>query len=185
MPWIEQIDETRAEQDLKELYEEIQSTRGKVSNVMRVHSLLPQTMRAHLRLYTLLMFETVTSLSRAERELVAVTVSSENNCEYCVRHHLEALKTFWKDEQKLKSVLERKWTLLSEREKALVDYALQLTRAPAETTPHHLESLRKAGLSDRDILHLNLVVAYFNFVNRLVLGLGVEFTEDEIKGYKY
>jgi len=41
------------------------------------------------------------------------------------------------------------------------------------------------GLTDEEILSVNLVTSYFNFVNRIALGLGVEFSEEEIKGYKY
>jgi alkylhydroperoxidase family enzyme len=48
-----------------------------------------------------------------------------------------------------------------------------------------LDGLRKQGLTDADILRLNLVVSYFNFVNRIALGLGVEFTLEEITGHKY
>ena len=51
-------------------------------------------------------------------------------------------------------------------------------------TESDLGELRAVGLSDRDILDLSLVVAYFNFVNRLALGLGVSFSADEISGYK-
>jgi alkylhydroperoxidase family enzyme len=48
-----------------------------------------------------------------------------------------------------------------------------------------VEKLRELGASDRAILDADLVIAYFNFVNRLVLGLGVELEDDEGKGYRY
>jgi len=51
---------------------------------------------------------------------------------------------------------------------------------------HHAdERLRQAGFSDEDILSINLIVSYFNFVNRIALGLGVEFSEAEVRGYNY
>jgi alkylhydroperoxidase family enzyme len=50
-------------------------------------------------------------------------------------------------------------------------------------TESDLGELRAVGLSDQDILDLTLIAAYFNFVNRLVLGLGVEYTDEEIAGY--
>ena len=46
-----------------------------------------------------------------------------------------------------------------------------------------LGELRAVGLSDRDILDLTMIVGYFNFVNRIAVGLGVEFSEDEVRGY--
>ena len=46
-------------------------------------------------------------------------------------------------------------------------------------------ALREKGLSDSEILSVNLIASYFNFVNRIALGLGVEFTPDEVGGYEY
>ena len=51
-------------------------------------------------------------------------------------------------------------------------------------TESDLGELRAVGLSDRDILDLTLITAYFNFVNRIAMGLGVEFDADELSGYR-
>lgn len=56
----------------------------------------------------------------------------------------------------------------------MLDYAAKLTRSPADTAASDVESLRTAGLTDREILDLVMVVGYFAFANRLVDGLGVE-----------
>lgn len=56
----------------------------------------------------------------------------------------------------------------------MVDYAVALTREPASIKAKHIESLRGAGLSDAAIHDAAAVTAYFNFVNRMALGLGVE-----------
>ncbi len=56
----------------------------------------------------------------------------------------------------------------------MIDFAVQLTRAPSATSDAHVGSLRAAGLDDRSILDLCQVVSYFNFVNRMAEGLGVE-----------
>ncbi len=66
----------------------------------------------------------------------------------------------------------------TKRERAMLNYALALTRDPAAMTREHLQPLREAGLSDAEILDANQVTAYFAYVNRLVDGLGVEL-EDE------
>jgi uncharacterized protein YciW len=52
-------------------------------------------------------------------------------------------------------------------------------------TQNDITKLQKAGFSDDDILSINLITSYFNFVNRVALGLGVEFSEDEARGYRY
>jgi alkylhydroperoxidase family enzyme len=50
---------------------------------------------------------------------------------------------------------------------------------------NNIRELRHIGYKDEEILEINLIVSYFNFVNRIASGLGVEFTEEEIKGYQY
>ena len=60
----------------------------------------------------------------------------------------------------------------------MVDFAIHLTRTPGATGPRHISGLREAGLDDRAILDLCQVVAYFNFVNRMAEGLGVELEDD-------
>jgi uncharacterized peroxidase-related enzyme len=65
-------------------------------------------------------------------------------------------------------------TALDERGAALVAYAVKLTRAPREVTEADTDPLRRAGLSDAGIHDAATVTAYFNFVNRVALGLGVE-----------
>ena len=63
---------------------------------------------------------------------------------------------------------------ISEKEKAMLDYAVKLTKKPAAVKKEDLDQLREFDLSDRDILDLNQVVAYFNYVNRTADGLGIE-----------
>ena len=65
----------------------------------------------------------------------------------------------------------------------IVRHAEKLTSAPSAMTESDLGELRAEGLSDRDILDLTLIVAYFNFVNRIALGLGVTYSEEETGGY--
>ena len=55
---------------------------------------------------------------------------------------------------------------------------------PGDSREAHVRALREAGLDDSEVLDTTLVVAYFNFVNRIALGLGVEFSDDEVSGYK-
>ncbi len=186
MAWIETIDEDDATDALADVYERIGSTRGKVANIMKVHSLRPDTMQAHSDLYRTLLFAR-TDLSRAERELIAVVVSDANDCAYCVAHHRAALDAYWKDADRIDAVLNRdaKAAALSEREQALVSYSRLLTTAPNSVTEAHVDELRDAGLSDQAILDTALVASYFNFVNRTALGLGVSFTPEEAKGYSY
>ncbi len=185
MNWIRVIHEDEAEGELADVYQQIAKKRGKLSNIMRIQSLAPQAMQAHLDLYLEVMFSKG-GLSRAERELVAVVVSMENGCEYCTLHHAAALEAWWKDADRVARLRRDPATAeLSPREAALVEYALGLTREPAALTEGDLAPLRSAGLTDEEVLQANMITAYFNFVNRIAEGLGVEAPPEEVEGYRY
>jgi len=68
---------------------------------------------------------------------------------------------------------------LPDRQRAIVDYALKLTREPWNMKEHDVEVLRKAGLDDSQVLDVCQVTAYYAFVNRLAQGLGVELESPE------
>ena len=120
----------------------------------------------------------------SEREAIAVVVSASNDCAYCVNHHVEALRRYLKDEETL-SLLSNADGLetLEPRLSNIVRHAEKLTTAPGAMTESDLGELRAVGLSDQDILDVSLITAYFNFVNRIALGLGVVYSDEEVSGY--
>ncbi len=81
MAWIKVIDETEAEGALREAYALVHAARGRVANIHKIHSVCPASMRTHLEIYRGLMFGP-SELTRAERETLAVTVSTVNRCHY-------------------------------------------------------------------------------------------------------
>jgi uncharacterized peroxidase-related enzyme len=184
MSWITEIGADEAGEKLAAIYAELGEKRGKVSNILKVHSLNPAAMGNHLELYMTLMFGK-SGLSRAEREAIAVVVSAANDCAYCVNHHVEALRRYVKDEETLEMLASADGLeTLEPRLSNIVRHADKLTSAPSAMTESDLGELRAVGLSDNDILDLTLIVSYFNFVNRVALGLGVTFSDDELSGYK-
>src|SRR5210317_930946 len=104
MSWIQEIEVDEADGELAEMYAELTRKRGKISNILKVHSLNPRAMGDHLDLYMTLMFGK-SGLSRLEREAVAVVVSAANECDYCVNHHVEALRHFVDDEDTLNMLM--------------------------------------------------------------------------------
>jgi len=185
MPWIKQINEKDATGKLNEVYDELLSARGKISNIMKIHSLDAETMKHHLDLHLSIMFNE-SNITREEKELIAVVVSSLNNCSYCIHHHAEALKFYWNDEAKINMLIsDYKSIEFPIRIHAILNYAEKLTVTPGLVNEYDVQNLRIHDLSDEDILNVNLVVSYFNFANRIANGLGVETSEDEAKGYKY
>jgi uncharacterized peroxidase-related enzyme len=102
-----------------------------------------------------------------------------------VNHHVEALRRYVKDEETLEMLASADGLeTLEPRLSNIVRHADKLTSAPSAMTESDLGELRAVGLSDNDILDLTLIVSYFNFVNRVALGLGVTFSDDELSGYK-
>lgn len=186
MPHIEVIQHDKAEGELKEIYDQLVKSRGKLAEVHMIQSLNPPTIMAHMELYLKIMFGK-SPLRRYQREMMAVITSKNNDCAYCIKHHAEALLHFWKDEQKIgQLVKDFRSAELAPKDYLLCLLAEKLTLAPNYSGKESLlGSLRDEGLDDRAILDATLVIAYFNFVNRLVLNLGVELETDGGKGYAY
>lgn len=81
MAWIQVIDEQDGSDELREAYRTAASRRGQVANILKIHSIHPRALVRHLELYVELMFGQ-SELTRAERERIAVTVSTANHCHY-------------------------------------------------------------------------------------------------------
>ena len=183
MSWIDKVEVSDADGKLGAMYAELLEKRGKISNILKVHSLSPTAMGDHLNLYMTIMFGK-SGLSRAEREAVADVVSANNDCAYCINHHVEALRHYIEDEEILEMLATADGLeTLEPRLSNIVRHAEKLTSAPSAMTESDLGELRAVGLADKDILDLTLIVGYFNFVNRIALGLGVEFSAEEMSGY--
>ncbi|MBN1987712.1 MAG: peroxidase-related enzyme [Prolixibacteraceae bacterium] len=186
MSRIQVIPPEEATGRLKEIYDEIVDKRGKLADVHTIQSLRPESIVAHMDLYLEIMFSR-SELSRAEREMMAVLVSVANGCEYCQLHHIQALSHYWKDEDRIQQLrVNFENAALNQRELALAGFANLLTIThEAYKNEKYLQPLTEAGLSDKALLDATLVVAYFNFVNRIVLALGLEASEQEMQGYQY
>lgn len=93
-------------------------------------------------------------------------------------HHRRGLRRLLKDDALLAAV-ERDWrdAPLDERRRALLTYAVKLTRTPAEMVAADVEALRAVGLADRDVLDLAEVVAYYAYANRIADGLGIRLED--------
>lgn len=185
MPFIKVIQENEAEGELKTIYDDLIQSRGKIAEVHKIQSLNPQSIVNHMDLYMTIMFGK-SPLRRVQREMIAVVVSKANNCEYCQVHHAKAVSHYWKDDETV-AQLKQDYTQLelSEKDNLLCNYAWELTKNPGNHTEEKfITPLRNAGLDDRAILDATLVIAYFNFVNRIVLGLGVNLEENS-GGYNY
>lgn len=186
MAIIKTIEYNQATGRLKDIYDDLISKRGKLAEVHKIQSLRPESIVKHIDLYLEIMFSK-SELSRAEREMMAVVTSVANNCHYCQIHHSEALNNYWKDEERILRLQNNFYDAqLSEKELLLCQFAKDLTLKPVGfKEPEEINKLKSIGLTDEAILDATLVVAYFNFVNRIVLGLRVNIEDNGATGYNF
>lgn len=171
---------------LRDIYDDLIAKRGRLAAVHTIQSLNPDSIIAHMDLYMTIMFSQ-SPLTRAQREMIAVVVSSVNGCGYCQEHHGEALNKYWKNENRVQSLRMGYETAgLNVHDTILCRYAVELTLHPDDfENSNQSDILRQKGFDDRAILDATMVIAYFNFVNRIVLALGVQIEEKAGEGYKY
>ena len=81
MAWIDTINERDADESLKDQYAKLKDSRGGVDNILKIHSLNPESLDAHVRLYKTIMYGK-SPIRRVNREMIAVLVSSINQCHY-------------------------------------------------------------------------------------------------------
>jgi uncharacterized peroxidase-related enzyme len=145
---------------------------GFVPNVLRLYALRPSHLIAWNAWYEVAM-KGDSGLTKVEREMIAVVVSLENECPYCIAAHSAALRKLTKDpaaSDRLAAGYEKAG--LEPRQVAMLDYAVKLTRRPAEMTEADVAALRAAGWSDEDVMDIAEVTALFNMSNRMASGLG-------------
>jgi uncharacterized peroxidase-related enzyme len=147
---------------------------GYVRNQQRVLAHKPAILTALTALGDAVVRDEAGALTPRERELIALVVSVENRCEACVFAHAAALRGHSGDTEWVATIeVNFRRARLSPRERALADYALAVTRAPAEVEPAQIETLRGAGLTELAIVEAATVAAYFNLTNRLNSALGI------------
>jgi uncharacterized peroxidase-related enzyme len=185
--WIKMIREEEATGVLREMYDDARTPHGTVDNVMKVHSLRPHTMQGHVALYKSVLHHADITLPLWFLEVIASYTSIKNECEYSLTHHYTNARRLIDDEDRSDKILvalkEGKPELMFEgMYLALLRYAEKLTLQIAEMEIQDIQKLRESGCNDGEILEVNQVVAYFNYSNRLLNGLGVT-TEGDAIGY--
>ncbi|MEO1155500.1 MAG: peroxidase-related enzyme, partial [Pseudomonadota bacterium] len=176
-----------ADAPLKEVLDLARTPHGTVDNVMRVHSLRPNTMRGHVVLYRAALHDDANTLPMWLQETISSYVSILNECPYSLANHWKNAAHLIGDSDRadaIKTSLDahQPERVFSGRELALMAYAEKLTLRPGEMVEADVTALRDAGLDDGEILEANQIIGYFNYVNRLLNGLGVS-TAGDVVGY--
>jgi uncharacterized peroxidase-related enzyme len=140
---------------------------GMVPNVLRAYAFNVDKLNAFSAFYNELMLAG-SGLSKLEREMIAVVVSSVNKCYYCLTAHGAAVRALSGDPA-LGEMLVMNWRVadLSHRQTAMLAFAEKVTKASAEIAESDREALREAGFSDHDIWDIANVAGFFNMSNRV------------------
>jgi uncharacterized peroxidase-related enzyme len=173
--WLPTVDPAAATEEQLTVLDESSPT-GRTSQyyLLLVHEV--GALRERSRLFKSVMYGPGGS-SRAERELATVGVSRINGCPYCASVHGRLYAQLTKHPEVIQAIFDNGVeTELGERERAIIDYAVKLTRDPAGATPADVEPLRKAGLSNQAILDITHAIAMFAWANRLMQTLGEPVT---------
>ncbi len=147
---------------------------GMVPNVLRAYAFDIAKLDVFAALYNDLMLGD-SDLTRLERELIAVAVSAENRCWYCLVAHGAAVRQMSGDPAfGERMVLNWRTADLDARMTAILKFAVKLTRDPAAMGTADRTALRAAGLDDRAIWDVASVAAFFNMTNRVASATGME-----------
>lgn len=171
--WLKVPDRSDVPENVETLFQKFEAKLGMLPNMPQIFSLTPEHFLKWFGYYDFLMRSEQSGLSRREREMMALVVSSENKCEYCLATHSAYLRELTGDAI-LPDVLIHNFRRadISEREKALLEFAYKMTRCSFEMTEEDLQPLRNLGLSDATIFEAAQVAAMFNYTNRLANALG-------------
>jgi len=143
---------------------------GMVPNVLRAYAFDVEKLNAFTAMYNDLMLGD-SSLSKLEREMIAVAVSSYNKCYYCLVAHGAAVRQLSGDPELGEAlVMNYRVAKISAKQRAMLDFAVKLTRESAAVEEADRQVLRDQGFNDRDIWDIASVAGFFNMTNRVASG---------------
>jgi len=155
------------EPDMQAYFAKCVEKLGFVPNVLRAYAFDNAKLRAFILMADDLMLGD-SGLSKLEREMIAVAVSSVNHCHYCLTAHGAAVRQRAKDPE-MGELMAQNYRAadLPPRQAAMLDFAVKLTEAPDKIDEQDRKRLRRAGFRDRDIWDIAAVAAFYNMSNRM------------------
>ena len=162
------------EDQVKNYLEIVQQKLGFIPNVLAAFAKFPKQFEGFTKLYNALMLGE-SGLTKLEREMIAVTVSSENHCFYCLVAHGSAVRELSKDPQLGERIAANfRSAELPKKQEELLNFTKKLTKDPSEIGENDRKKLRDVGYIDRDIWDIRAIVGLFNMTNRLASATEME-----------
>ncbi len=159
--------------DIKKYFAICEEKLGLVPNVLRAYTANLEKLRNFSKLYnTIMLDEENCGLSKLEREMIAVAVSSANRCYYCLVAHGQAVRRLSGDPQLGEMmVMNYRVAALDRRQRAMLDFVWKLTKSPHDITDDDRKGLGDAGFSEQDIFDICDTAGFYNYTNRVAHGL--------------
>lgn len=185
MSWIKIINYNHASSQLKKIYDRVKGPNNNVDNILLIHSLRPHSLVGHMTLYKNVLHNSNNTLPKWYLEAIGVYVSYLNKCNYCVEHHFAGFKRLFGNDtlaDKFKQAVfnDNLEGTLDDKYLEGLNYSKVLTLNLNDIKEENIDKLRQKGFSDGEILEINQVASYFNYVNRTAVGLGVDTKGDII-----
>ncbi|WP_300519644.1 peroxidase-related enzyme [Aliiroseovarius sp.] len=160
-------------EDIRKYFDICEEKLGLVPNVLKAYAFDMEKLRPFMAMYNELMLGD-SGLSKLEREMIAVVVSSINNCWYCQVAHGAAVRALSGDPA-LGEAMVMNWRAapLDARQTAMLVFSEQVAKASSETGEADRQALRDAGFSDRDIWDIAATVGFYSMSNRMASAVGM------------
>ncbi|MGH9776426.1 MAG: carboxymuconolactone decarboxylase family protein [Candidatus Acidiferrales bacterium] len=172
MSYVQELEPTHADIDVRELYGKIENRLGFLPRYFKALGAKPRVIEAQLALNDAILEDG--ALPMTLKEQIGLVVSGINTSSYCIWFHMELLRRFG-----IEKAVSRKLCTdyqnapVDAKTQALFRFADKLTRNTLDFEESDVQAVRDAGWGDDEIRETILTVAYFNYINRVSLGLGV------------
>ncbi len=167
--------------DTKAYFDKCQEKLGMIPNVLLAYAFDEAKLQAFSMFYNDLMLGD-SGLSKLEREMIAVAVSSVNHCYYCLAAHGAAVRQLSGNPALGEQIaMNYRVADLDTRQRAMLDFAVKLTETPDRIVEEDRDALRKAGFGDRDIWDIAATASFFNMSNRMAAATEMQ-PNDEYHG---
>lgn len=173
MSRINPLSQAPASADAQAIWREIEGAFGRVPNLFKVMAHHPPLLKANWEKVKAVMMQG--SLSRKTKETIAVLVSQDNSCQYCVGAHTMALKSIGVTDTELQAIQrDIGQANFTDKERALIAFARKANQAPLRVTDAEFTALRQTGASDAEIVEALGVMEVFTAFNKFLDSLSVE-----------
>lgn len=161
--------------DVRERILAVQVKAGFVPNVFATLALRPAEFRAFFAYHDAIMERQGGTLSPAEKEMIIVATSAANACQYCVVAHGALLRVFSKQPMLADQIATNyRHAPVSPRQRAMLDFAIKLSRSPESVESSDYDTLQQHGFDDEDILDIAGITAFFGLSNRMAIVMGMQ-----------